>query len=110
MYAQKGSVEPQGAKANYGTIVSKLRTAIARHKAAFPHLAAIEDFLSVSMPDTDKDRDYLLRLEELCSFLDRLSTGSYVIRHLHNNLCSDVEAARSGLPVGQDTPYIHLPG
>lgn len=99
-----------GIKANYDAIIAKLQATVAMHCAAFPQLSAIEELLGISLPETDKDEDYLQRLQELCSYLYELSVSSYVIRHLHYNLALDVEAVRHRNPlVSQDEHYLIIP-
>ena len=99
-----------GIKAKYDAILSKLQATVARHKAAFPQLAAIEAFLGISLPEPGKDEDYLQRLQELCAYLYELSMSSYVIRHLHYNLTLDVEAVRHRNELAsQDDHYIIIP-
>lgn len=102
--------EIEDVRVRYHTIIAKLQATVARHKAVFPQLAAVERFLDVTLPETDKDEDYLQRLHELCPFLHELSVSSYVIRHLHHNLCADVEAVekRSAL-LSQGETYLILP-
>lgn len=97
-------------KAKCNTIIAKLQATVAKYKDAFPQLSAIEELLDVTLPETDNDENYLQRLEELCSYLYQLSVSSYVIRHLHHNLCADVEAARNGTFLfNQDDYYLMLP-
>ncbi|GAB3535848.1 hypothetical protein GCM10027443_25350 [Pontibacter brevis] len=97
-------------KAKYNTIIAKLQATVAKHKAAFPQLPAIKELLDVTLPETDKDENYLQRLQELCSYLYELSVGSYVIRHLHYNLTLDVEAVkhRNAL-ISQEEHYLLIP-
>lgn len=84
-----------GIKSKYYLIIRSLQSTVARHVSAFPQLSAIDMFLDIALPEAERDEDYLQRLDALCSHLHQLSTGSYVIRHLHCNLCADVEAVRN---------------
>lgn len=94
----------------YNIIVAKLRTAIARHKAAFPQLTTISAYLDATMAEADGEEDYLKKLEGLCSYLQELGSISYVVRHLHHNLCSDVEAAKNNsVFFNQSKDYISVP-
>ena len=104
------SFSNEGVKSTYNAILSKLQATVTRHQAAFPQLSAIDKLLDISMPEADNDEDYLRRLEELCSYLYELSISSYVLRHLHYNLCADVEAARNKtFLMNQEETYLILP-
>lgn len=100
----------EGVKEKYETIVSKLQATVAKHGVAFPQLSAIEEFLGISLPETDREDDYLKRLQELCSYLYELSVSSYVIRHLHYNVVMDVEAVKDRNElVSQEEHYLIMP-
>ena len=75
-----------GIKSKYYLIIRSLQSTVAKHLPAFPQLSAIDIFLDIALPEAERDEDYLQRLDALCSHLHQLSTGSYVIRHLHYNL------------------------
>ena len=79
----------------YRMILTKLQGTVTKHKAAFPRLLVIEEFLDVNFPETNRDEDYVNRLEEICSFLNELSSGSYVIRFLHHYLCADIALVKN---------------
>lgn len=97
-------------KLKYDVIVAKLRSAIARNKAAFPQLTLISAYLDATLTETDGEGDYLQKLEGLCSYLQELGSISYVVRHLHHNLCADVEAARNNsVFFNQSKDYITIP-
>ncbi|RDV11951.1 hypothetical protein DXT99_23295 [Pontibacter diazotrophicus] len=99
-----------GTKEKFNIIVGKLYATIAMHKAYFPELVTIERFLDVNMPVSGSDKDYLERLDELCSYLHELSVSSYLIRHLHHNLCADVDALKNNsFTFIQEEYYIVLP-
>ncbi|WP_187033811.1 hypothetical protein [Pontibacter deserti] len=51
--------------------------------------------MDIEFPEADRDEDFVNRLDEICSFLNKLSTKSYIIRHLHHNLCKDVELVKN---------------
>ncbi|WP_162056129.1 hypothetical protein [Pontibacter pamirensis] len=104
------ALEYKDLKPKYDIIVSKLRAAIARNKAAFPQLSLISTYLGTTLAEADEEEDYLQRLEGLCAYLHELSSTSYVIRHLHHNLCSDVESAKNNSAFfNQSKDYISLP-
>lgn len=97
-------------KQKYDIIVSKLRSTIARNKAAFPQLTLISSYLDATLAQTDGEEDYLQKLEGLCAYLRELSDISYVVRHLHYNLCADVESAKNNsVFFNQRKEYISLP-
>ena len=97
-------------RARHNMIIAKLQATVAKHKATFPQLEAVERLLDVTLPETDNDEDYLQRLHELCSCLYELSVSSYVIRHLHHNLCADVEAVKERRPLlSQEETYFIMP-
>lgn len=98
--------ENKDLKQKYGTIVSKLRSAIARNKAAFPQLTLISSYLDATLAQTDGEEDYLQKLEGLCAYFRELSDISYVVRHL----CADVESAKNNsVFFNQSKEYISLP-
>ena len=102
--------ENEDLKAKYDIIVAKLRSAIARNKAAFPQLALIGAYLDATLTEAGGEEDYLQKLEGLCAYLRELGSISYVVRHLHHNLCADVEAAKSNsVFFNQSRDYISLP-
>lgn len=103
------SSESQGVKKQCIIIVDKLKATISQHGDAFPQLKEIDRLLNISMPDTDSEQDHLQRLEELCSLLQQLSVSSYVVRHLHHNLCADVEATKNYKPISEGSSYLILP-
>lgn len=97
-------------KSRYCTIIAKLHATIALHEHTFPQLLEVEDFINSPFPKALKNQDYMQRLEELCAFLYKLGVASYVIRHLHNNVCQDVEAVISKtFLINPDKTYITIP-
>jgi len=99
-----------GIKSKYYLIIRSLQSTVAKHLFAFPQLSAIDMFLDIALPETERDEGYLQRLDALCSHLHHLSAGSYVIRHLHYNLCAEVEAVRnSTFRFPQREHYLTLP-
>lgn len=104
------SSESEGVKKQCDIIIEKLKATISKHGDAFPQLKEIGRLLNVSMPDTDSEQHHLQRLEELCSFLQQLSVSSYVVRHLHHNLCADVDATKNNKPISEGGSYLVLPG
>ena len=102
--------ERGGTKEIFNIILEKLYGTVTKHKAAFPQLATIEKFPDVSLPEAGSDEDYLERLHQLCSYLHQQSVSSYVIRHLHRNLCEDVDAVKNNsFTFSQEEYYITLP-
>ncbi|GHA67900.1 hypothetical protein [Pontibacter akesuensis] len=101
--------ESEGVKQQCSIILAKLQATISKHRDAFPQLQAIGKLLAMPMPDTDNDEHYLQRLEELCLLLQQLSVSSYIVRHLHHNLCADVEAVKSGEFISKGDSYLILP-
>ncbi|WP_181885249.1 hypothetical protein [Pontibacter diazotrophicus] len=80
------------------------------HKASFPELVTIERFLDAPLPEAGSDEVYLERLDEFCSYLHQQSVSSYLIRHLHHNLCADVDALKNNsFTFIQEEYYIILP-
>ena len=99
-----------GIKSKYYLIIRSFQATVAKHLSAFPQLSAIDMLLDIALPEAERDEDYLQRLDALCSHLHQLSTGSYIIRHLHYNLCADVEAVRnSTFLFPQSEHYLTLP-
>ncbi|WP_460922952.1 hypothetical protein [Pontibacter brevis] len=99
-----------GIKSKYHLIIRRLQSTLAKHISTFPQLSALEIYLDIALPEAERDEDYLQRLDGLCSHLHELSTSSYVIRHLHYNLCADVEAVRnSAFLFNQEEHYLTLP-
>ena len=102
--------ERGGTKDRFNIILGKLHATVNKHKAAFPQLATIERFLDVNLPEAGSDEGYLERLDEFCSYLHQQSVSSYVIRHLHHNLCEDVDAVKNNsFTFSQEEYYIMLP-
>ncbi|GHA81327.1 hypothetical protein [Pontibacter akesuensis] len=89
------ALEDEQLKIKYGIIIAKLRAAVAKNKARFPQLNLISVYLDRTGAEADAAGGHLQRLEDLCAYLARLGSSCYVTRHLHHNLCADVEAARS---------------
>ena len=79
----------------YLIILAKLHATVAKYKANFPQLSLIEKFLEVEFPEANREEDFINRLDEICSFLNKLSSSSYIIRHLHHYLCGDVELVKN---------------
>lgn len=101
--------ENEDLKLKYDIIVAKLRAAIVKNKAAFPELSLLGVYLDKRAPQAE-EQDYLRKLEGLCAYLQRLSSASYVIRHLHHNLCADVESAKNNSAFfNQRKDYIEVP-
>ncbi|GHA67870.1 hypothetical protein [Pontibacter akesuensis] len=102
--------DSDGVKAQYETIIAKLQATVAKYKEAFPQLKAIGKLLRMTLPEANSDEDYVQRLQELCSYLNELSTSSYIIRHLHHNLCEDVESVKNNTFLSsQEETYLILP-
>lgn len=95
----------------YLIILAKLQGTVAKHKVAFPQLLIVEEFLNVDLPEANRDRDYVNRLEEICSFLNELSSDSYIFRHLHHYFCVDVELVKNKTfyLFNQQDSYLVLP-
>ncbi|MFD3003606.1 hypothetical protein ACFS7Z_24835 [Pontibacter toksunensis] len=99
-----------GTKEIFNIIIGKLHATVAMHKATFPQLATIEKFLDVTLPEAGSDEVYLEKLDEICSSLHELSVSSYIIRHLHHNVCADVDAVKNNsFTFYQEEYYIILP-
>ena len=102
--------DSRGTKERFNIIVGKLYATIAMHKASFPQLATIEKFLDVTISEAGSDEEYLQRLDELCTYLYEQGISSYVVRHLHHNLCADVDAVKNNsFAFYQEAYYIILP-
>lgn len=100
----------EGVRTKYNTVIARLQATVAKYKDIFPQLKAVEKFLDVTLPEANSDEAYVKRLEELCAYLYELSVNSYVIRHLHHDLCEDVEAVKAGtFPLGEQEHYLDLP-
>ncbi|MER2999008.1 hypothetical protein [Pontibacter populi] len=96
----------------YNKILVKLRSTVANHRADFPQLSTVEKFLDVEFPEANRDEDFVNRLDEICSFLNKLSSGSYIIRHLHHYLCGDVELVKNKTfhLLNEHDDYLIFPG
>ncbi|MDX5480090.1 MAG: hypothetical protein LPK07_00230 [Hymenobacteraceae bacterium] len=94
----------------YDTIIARLLSTAAMHKAAFPQLTAIEAFLDSTYTQVGMDEDCLEKLDELCLYFQELSVNSYIFRHLYHNLCTDVDAVKNNTPpYDKGSTYIILP-
>ena len=103
-------LEVRVSRKRYNTIIAKLLTTAARHTAAFPQLAAIETFLDSTYTCPVRDEDRLEKLEELCLYFQELGVDCYIFRHLHLNLCADVDAVKNDTNVyNPGGCYITLP-
>lgn len=111
METQQGSIPAnRDIKHKYNSILLKLSHTISIYGGTFPQLEKITEFISIPMPDTSSEAAYLARLEELCTFLEILSVGSYIIRHLQHNLRQDVDAVKeSNMPSMEALSYLDLP-
>ncbi len=104
------ALENKDLKLKYDIIVAKLRAAIARNKNAFPQLTLISTYLDATLADAEGEEDYLQKLEGLCSYLNEMGAISYIVRHLHHNLCADVESAKNNsVFFNQSKDYITMP-
>ncbi|GHA81388.1 hypothetical protein [Pontibacter akesuensis] len=104
------ALEEEDLKMKYGIIVSKLRDAIAKNKAACPQLNLVSVYLDRTQTEVDVEEGHLQKLEALCAYLARLGATCYVTRHLHYNLCADVESARNNSAFfNQLKNYIEVP-
>ncbi len=100
----------RGTRQRYDTIIAKLLATAAIHKAAFPQLAAIESFIDSTYTEVGVEEDCLGKLDELCLYFQELSVNCYVFRHLHHNLCIDVDAVKNKTaPFNLGDTYIVLP-
>jgi len=109
--ATSASYNEREIKQQYLIILAKLQGTVAEHKVAFPQLIVVEEFLNVELPEANRDRDSINRLEETCSFLNELSSGSYIFRHLHHYFCVDVELVKNKTLYlfNQQDSYLVLP-
>lgn len=104
------TLENENLKQKYGIIVAKLRATIARHKDTFPQLNLVTVYLDRTQAEADAEEGHLQKLEALCSYLEKLGSTCYVTRHLHHNLCADVEAAKNNSAFfNQRKNYISIP-
>lgn len=109
--ATSASYNEREIKQQYLIILAKLQGTVAEHKAAFPQLLVIEEFLNADFPEANRDGNYVNRLEKICSFLNELSSGSYIFRHLHHYFCVDVELVKNKTfyLFNQQDSYLVLP-
>ncbi|WP_026461325.1 hypothetical protein [Adhaeribacter aquaticus] len=76
---------------NYNLILLKLDRTFQKFKEKFPELVDLEFKINTILLDSSQINPFYYRLQNICHLLHIEAQHSYVIRHIHHNLCKDVE-------------------
>ncbi|SNT37829.1 hypothetical protein, partial [Pontibacter ummariensis] len=89
-------------------IMAKVLFTVEKHKASYPRLKLIEQFLPESLGESNEE-DYEGRLQELYCYLQDFGTGPEVLQNFYQNLFVDMEALKDdSLPFFQGNSYVTI--